>query len=297
MSGRSKGFDPLSNLFDAPAPSPSVQPEPVDPAEPAIVDKVALAKKLAAEAQAKAASQVDKVALAKRLAAEAKARAEAEQAAKVDKVALAKKLAAEAQAKANAKAQQAAGDANKAALAKALAKAAMEKNKLASAPPPAPKKRSLAERTKTGKRMSALDAARAAAADEAARKTARAVEKKQAVAEKQQQAVRKATASSGGLVQKVLGERVVSQPARVAAQRELLKALWKAHVARHVEDQNWAVAGACSAVVDALGRLGDGQLAAIPATAGDADLLVWVDLSRAAVLAVVPDGRAYLAGL
>jgi hypothetical protein len=74
MSGRSKGFDPLSNLFDAPSPSPKVQ----DPAEVVAqpgADKAALAKKLAAEAQAKAdaRAEAEKAALAKKLAAEAQA--------------------------------------------------------------------------------------------------------------------------------------------------------------------------------------------------------------------------------
>lgn len=307
MSGRSKGFDPLSNLFDAP--SPPVRPGDDANTAPEI-DKVALAKKLAADARAKAeaeAAAAEKVALAKKLAAEAKAKAEA--AAQADKLALAKKLAAEAKAKAEAQAAQKKDQADKAALAKALAKAAMAK---AAQSKPAPKKksladrapRSLADRASGGKRMSALEAARAAAAEEAARKQAKS-DAKQAAAKAQQAAVqaqqvavaKKAAATSGGLVQKVLGSDVVSQPARLATQRDLLKALWKAHVQRHVEDQNWAVVGGCAAVVDALGRLGAGQLAAIPAKAGDSELLVWVDLSRGAIVAVIPDGRTYLAGL
>lgn len=296
MSGRSKGFDPLSNLFDAPAPAAAVRPEADAPAEPE-VDKVALARKLAAEAQAKAAAQqAEKVALAKKLAAQAQAKADAEHA---EKVALAKRLAAEAQAKAAARSKD---DTDKAALAKALAKAAMEKNKAA-----APKKakasladrapRSLADRAGKRRPMSALEAARAAASAEAERKKAAKQAKAAAEVAKKSAIAKKAQASSGGLVSKVLGSGVVAQPARLADQRDLLTALWKSHAQRHVEDQNWAVAGACSAVVEALGRVAPGALAAAPARAGSEDLLVWMDLSRGAVLAVVPDGRSYLAGL
>jgi len=275
MSGRSKGFDPLSNLFDAPVPSAAVQPEE-DPT---------------------AKVEVDKAALAKKLAAEARARIEAEAPAPVDKVALAKKLAAEAKARA---AEVATEPQDKAALAKALAKAAMAKNaaaKPAASKPAAPKKRSLADRANARRPMSALDAARAAAAQEAARKQETAAAERVALQQLEADTARKAVSTSGGVVEKLFGDTLTVQPARIAAQRQILQALWKAHMKRHADACNWTVAGSCAAIADALARLGAGQLAVIPAAAGDADLLIWVDLSRSAVVAVVPSEPAYLAGL
>ena len=83
----------------------------------------------------------------------------------------------------------------------------------------------------------------------------------------------------------------------MASDRGLLTALWKAHALRHIEDGNWAVAGSCLAVVAALGRVPAGVLVAVPAMAGTQALLAWGDVSKVSILAVIPNGRAYLAGL
>ena len=139
--------------------------------------------------------------------------------------------------------------------------------------------------------MSALEAARAAAAAEAARK--------QASAEAQAASPAPSLVADGasGLLAGALGPDLNEEPPRLAQQRELLSALWKAHTQRHIQDQRWNVAGACAAVVDALDRVGPGQLVAVSAKAGADDLLVWFDVGRRSVVAVIPDGRAYLAGL
>ena len=143
--------------------------------------------------------------------------------------------------------------------------------------------------------MSALEAARAAAADEAARKQASAKGKRPASAAAAPRTSAQSTAT--GLLGGVLGADIEEGAPRLAQQRELLTALWKAHTQRHVQDKRWNVAGSCAAVVDALGRLSLGELAAVPVKADAADLLVWVDLSRRSIVAVIPDGRTYLAGL
>ena len=145
-----------------------------------------------------------------------------------------------------------------------------------------------------------LEAARAAAAaEEQARKQQVARPKPAAPkAEAARPAPAPAPARAGGkglLAQ--LGSGVVAQAPRMAADRGLLTALWKAHALRHIEDNNWAVAGSCLSVVDALGRVPAGVLVAVPAEAGGASLLAWVDVSKSSVLAVIPDGRSYLAGL
>jgi hypothetical protein len=301
MSGRSKGFDPLSNLFsDAAASSTAGDSRPADAqtaengpspvSDPAAVVRSAALADPSAPPEAPPA--VDKVALARKLAAQAqaKAKANAAQEAPVDKAALARKLAADAQARVAA--EKSAKE--KAELAKSLAKAAMAKNS-AKTPTPAPAKakRSLADRAGGGRRMSALEAARAAAAEEAARKEETVRREPAATAPP----APSTAPSTGGLTGGVLGSAVHEEAPRIAQQRELLTALWKSHTHRLAEDGRWNEAGSCAAVVDALDRLGPGQLAAVPARAGSDDLLVWVDLTRRSVIAVIPDGRAYLTGL
>jgi hypothetical protein len=299
MSGRSKGFDPLSNLFsDGAASSTAGDSRPADAqaadngqspvSDPAAVVRSAVPADPSAPPEAPAA--VDKVALARKLAAQAQAKANAAQEAPVDKAALARKLAADAQARVAA--EKSAKE--KAELAKSLAKAAMAKNS-AKTPTPAPAKakRSLADRAGGGRRMSALEAARAAAAEEAARKEETIRREPAAVSPP----ASSTAPSTGGLTRGILGSAVQEEAPRLAQQRELLTALWKSHTHRLAEDGRWNEAGSCAAVVDALDRLGPGQLAAVPARAGSDDLLVWVDLTRRSVIAVIPDGRAYLTGL
>ena len=294
MSGRAKGFDPLSNLFDAPnagAPAPSAaSPAPAESASDE-VDKVALARALAKAAAAKAAAakptpaseaDVDKLALAKRLAEEAKARAAAQA------------------APAPAAAEPAGVD--RAELAKALARAA--KAKVAAQAPAAPARKSppvsraprtLAERASRRKPVSALEAARAAAAaEEEARK--REASRPAPAPAPARSASAAAPARSSGLLGP-LGAGVTAEAPRVASDRGLLSSLWKAHALRHIEDGNYAQAGSCLAVVAALGRVPAGVLVAVPAMAGSQSLLVWVDVSTSSILAVIPDGRTYLAGL
>lgn len=302
MSGRSKGFDPLSNLFtDSPASAgagpeadvPSTNGESIAVTDPAFdpAEAPAVPAQVAGEPD-----PVDRVALARRLASEAQARVDEVVAA--DKVALAKKLAAEAQARTAAKVEEDKSQSDKAALAKALAKAAIAKNAGSSKPAPKPKRsladrapRSISERAGAGRRMSALEAARAAAAAEAARK--------QASTESPSASPAPSPAAPGpaGLLAGALGPGVTEEPARLAQQRDLLTALWKAHTQRHIQDRRWNVAGSCAAVVDALARVGPGQLVAVPVRAGSDELLVWFDVGRRSIVAVIPDGQAYVAGL
>ncbi len=276
MSGRSKGFDPLSNLFsDAPASSSPAggrasEAAVAEDATETVVDPAAVvvpAEPAQPAAPPAAPADLDKAALAKKLAAEAHARLAAEK-----------------------------SDAEKADLAKALAKAAIAKNSAASkaAEPALAKPRpSLADRAGGGRRMSALEAARAAAAEEAARKE----EAARRSPSPKTPAALPPVSGVGGLTGGVLGPGVQEEAPRLAQQRELLSALWKAHTHRLASDGRWVEAGSCAAVVDALERLGPGQLAAVPARAGDDKLLVWVDIARRAVIAVIPDGGNYLTGL
>lgn len=305
MSGRSKGFDPLSNLFtDTPAPT-GAEGE-ATPAAPVVESNAATDPAFDPAAAPPVPAQVatdpdavDRVALAKQLAAEAQARVA--EAVTADKALLAKKLAAEAQARVAARtAEDNKAQTDKAALAKALAKAAIAKSAGASSSTskPKPKKsladrapRSISERAGAGRRMSALEAARAAAAAEAARK--------QASAETPIASPAPSVVADGvsGLLAGALGPDLTEEPPRLAQQRDLLTALWKAHTQRHIQDRRWNVAGACAAVVDALERVGPGQLVAVSANAGGDDLLVWFDVGRRSIVAVIPDGRNYLAGL
>jgi hypothetical protein len=300
LSGRAKGFDPLSNLFDAPNADRSLAegqtPPAGDPVQNDDIDKVALARALAKAAATKAAAAakppptaaVDKLALAKRLAAEAKARAAADQAVQPSPSAEPTPV-------------------DRAELAKALARAAKAKVAAQQAPAPAQKTspvserapRTLADRATRRKPMSALEAARAAAAAEEQSRTQQVARPKPAAPSRA--SARPSTAAphrrgqSSLLAQ--LGGGVAAESPRMASDRGLLTALWKAHALRHIEDGNWAVAGSCLAVVAALGRVPPGVLVAVPAMAGTQSLLAWVDVSKVSILAVIPNGRAYLAGL
>lgn len=266
----SKGFDPLASLFEAPEPGVGdglEAPEAAPPEEPAF-DKVALAKKLAAEAAAEAAAQkaVDKVALAKKLAAEAAAKAAARKADE-DKVALAKRLAAEAVAKAAAR-------------------------KAAPSTKPTNRLDSIAKRAR--RPTSALEAARAAAARE---------EQDQKQAEQAAAAARKERL--GVRVQALIPEalpglgRVKVERALFADPRDVLTGLWEGHRAQFLAEGELERAVGTAAVLHALDSLPEGRLVVAHVVTDASDYLVWMDVNlesgEGGLLAAFADARAYFA--
>lgn len=270
----SKGFDPLASLFEAPEPGraeASASPAAAAPPSAPAIDKVALAKELAAEAAAeaaarKAAQELDKVALAKKLAAEAAAKAAARKA-NEDKVALAKRLAAEAVAKAAAK-------------------------KGAAAAKPKSRLDSMAQRAR--RPTSALEAARAAAAreeqDQAQAQRAEAASRKQRLGVRVQALIPEALPGLG---------RLRVERALFADQRDVLADLWRGHRARFLAEGELERAVGTAAVLHALESLPQGQLVVAHVVTDASDYLVWMDVNletgAGGLLAAFADARAYFA--
>ncbi|MCB9764092.1 MAG: hypothetical protein H6739_30250 [Alphaproteobacteria bacterium] len=295
-----------------PPPEPSAAPPAAPPAtptvdedapttkadaEPPVEDKVALARRLAAEALARAQqarpkppepAEEDKVALARRLAAEALARTQQQKAppppSEEDKIALAKRLAAEAQARAAAK-----------AAAKATAKAATKapaapKASKASSKKPASRFDSLAARAKRPR--SALDAIREAAQAEEESRKAR--EAEAAAAEVHRLADR----ISDMLRRQLAGVKTLEVVnALVLDDRAVLRALWKGHRARFAIEGALDQVVSTTHVVRALDAVAPGQLVAAIVNTDRSDYLVFVDLGSQATIAAFADARAWYTNL
>ncbi len=293
MSGRNKGFDPLSSLFEAPEPGRAAPPEkpamppgfgdeptgiaprpspeevaaalPSDPSAVAVPEPTGVKPPAAQPAPAKP-PQLDKAAIAKAVAAAAAARIKAQQ------------KAAPTPAPAPAPAQK----------PRALAPTP-------EVPKPAPKKKgsrldALAKRAVRPK-GDALAAARAAAAAE----TKQAEEAHEESVRAHVQEVRdKVAALVPSLLPGVQGVRVAN--ALIADARPVLTALWKAHRARFAKDGQLERAVAAAAVLHALETVPSGELVAAHVETGASDYLVWIDAAQGSLLAAFADARAYFAG-
>lgn len=335
MTGRNKGFDPLSSLFEAPEPSIAGEEPETEAAEP--VEPDALGRRLeftdptfkttpsapspAVEAPASPEpptselSVADKQALATRLAAEATARAAAAGPTDQEKRALAARLAAEAAARAAAAGPS---EAEKRALAAKLAAEAAarlaqagptdeEKRALAAklaaqaaAKPAAPVSRldSLASRAKRPR--NALEAARAAAAAEATRKKARPAKPPRAARAAAPKAAVPAAKPSGSSVETVVraafpGAELDLLSVKSVGQLAVLRSLWSAHRARFLAEASLVELGGASAVYGALER--GAPLGGAHVRVGGKEAAVFVDLSQDSVLAVFPEPGTYLAGM
>lgn len=314
--------DPLMKR-PTPGGPPTLPPEePEDPASDGLIpeaeplapveDKVALARRLAAEALARAqaapppaparprpsAGDEDKAALARRVAAEAVARAAAASAAQAaaapvaaptpvdqDKLALARKLAAEATARAAA-----AAAAPPLAPTPAEAPRAKGKGRAKAGSPPSE------ERARAGRsRVDAL-AARARkpmSALEAAREASRAEEERHA------QDLRKEANRLRDVVQELIPEwlpgigAVFVANAIAVQQRDLLRALWRGHRSKFLADGQLERAVGAAAVLSALDKAPEGTLVAAHAVTDASDYLVWLDLDKRSLVAAFPDARAF----
>ena len=83
----------------------------------------------------------------------------------------------------------------------------------------------------------------------------------------------------------------------VVKERDVLKALWRAHRARFAADGELERVVGAIAVYDGLNHVPDGQLIAAHVYTEASDYLVWLDLRRGALLAAFSDARAlFVAG-
>ena len=83
---------------------------------------------------------------------------------------------------------------------------------------------------------------------------------------------------------------------KVADEREVLLALWKAHRSKFLSDGELERAVAAARVVDSLKHAPDGALIAAHAVTAASDYLVWIDLQNGGLVAAFADARAYFAG-
>jgi colicin import membrane protein len=294
-------------------------------------DPAALAKRLAAEAKAKLAKkkeapEEDPAAMAKRLAAEAKARLAKPTAPKkrsladraINPKALASKLAAEKKADLEAKRQQnleklsaKTGSADADAVttldvpvqpktpdvpAAAAAPAAKKKKKKKAAP-----KKSLRDRAQKTKKLSAAEALAAALTFEKSAPPKKASKAKAAPAPTPDAtAVETASPVSSTdpaeVIQALLPDAGVGEPILVT-NPAVFQALWKAHRARAVHDNDLNRVATASVLLEAIGRLPAQQMAAAKVSVSGEDWAVWVDLSRNVLLGAAQPADVFLAGL
>ena len=300
-------------------------------------DPAALAKRLAAEAKAKLAKKSeppreDPAAMAKRLAAEAKAKLAQPAAPKkrsladraINPKALASKLAAEKKAeleakrkqnleKLNAKSDTSDADAittldvpvspktpvaPAADVAPKAKKAPKKKKKKAAAP-----KKSLRDRAQKTKKLSAAEALAAAMAAEKTAPLKKAAKEKTAAPAPQPVAAAAESPASdlprrapAELIQALLPDAHVSEPVLVT-NPAVFQALWKAHRARAIHDNDLNRVATASVLLDAIERLADQQMAAAKVTVSGEDWAVWVDLSAHVLLGAAQPADVFLAGL
>lgn len=84
--------------------------------------------------------------------------------------------------------------------------------------------------------------------------------------------------------------------AKVADEREVLLALWKAHRSKFLSDGELERAVAAYRVVDVLRHAPPGALIAAHAVTVASDYLVWIDLQSGGLVAAFSDARAYFSG-
>ena len=168
---------------------------------------------------------------------------------------------------------------NKEALAKSLALAAMARAAEAGESGNA----GLAQRA--SKPMSALEAARNAAASEA--------RQRQEVQQKQASMLPRQVEKL--LSRKLPGvQRLEVVNALVMDDREVLKALWKAHRTRMAHHGVLGMVVAATSVLRALEAVPKGQLVAAIAATESSEYLVWVDIGSEATIAAFPDARTWI---
>jgi hypothetical protein len=168
---------------------------------------------------------------------------------------------------------------NKEALARSLAQAALARAVEAGESG----KAGLAQRA--AKPVSALEAARNAAAAEA-RQRQKVQQKQASVLPRQVEKL---------LSRKLPGvQRLEVVNALIMDDREVLKALWKAHRTRMADHGVLGMVVAATSVLRALEAVPKGQLVAAIAATESSEYLVWVDIGSEATIAAFPDAQTWI---
>lgn len=222
-----------------------------------------------------------------------------------ERAALAKRLAAEAIARAQAAKKPAPAaepsDDERVALAKRLAAEALARAQAAKKTAAEPKKKkpvsrldSLASRARRPR--SAADALREAA--EAER-----LAREEAAATAAAEAARKAVHALADRVDVLLRRQLPGVDslevvnAMLVDDRNLMRALWKAHRARFASEGRVDQVVSTTHVIRALDAVATHQLAAAIVNTAESDYLVFIDLGTQATVAAFPDARAWYAGV
>jgi len=293
-------------------------------------DPAAMAKRLATEAKAKLASgnktkkkkkkksladrAINPKALAKKLAAEKLADLEAKRQQNLDKLQT-KNASDDADAISTMDLPGPADEPVEAApVALATASPPKKKKKKKSKATPQKAKKSLRERAQKTKSLSAAEALAAAMATEASApaKPKPASSKPAAatpattkpasangapvVAEVAAAAAPETLHDAAQLIAKLLPKAEVATPVFVE-NAAVFQALWKAHRARAIHDNDLNRVATASVLLDAIDRLPAGHLVAARLTIEGSDWAAWVDLGRGIILGAAQPADVFLAGL
>ncbi|MEE2750508.1 MAG: hypothetical protein VX519_03695 [Myxococcota bacterium] len=180
---------------------------------------------------------------------------------------------------------QSSDDLDKAQLARELAKAAMARAQEQQTEPEAPpaEKGHLAARAT--RPVSALDAARQAAESERQNREA-------AQAKRANQLPRRVEKMLSRKLSGVKKLEVIN--ALAMDDRQVLKALWKAHRTRMAEHGVLGMVVAATSVLRALDAVPPGQLVAAIARTEKSEYLVWLDIGSEATIAAFPDAKTWI---
>ncbi|TVQ93836.1 MAG: hypothetical protein EA397_03535 [Deltaproteobacteria bacterium] len=276
----------------APTSSPPTGHAP-DPEPVAAEDPAALAKRLAAEAKARAAkaknpepTKEDPAALAKRLAAEAKARAakaKNPESTKEDPATLARRLAAEAKTRAQ---RGASSSAASTPAPKTDAAKGKEPSRLSNVQiPRVSKRKSAAELLEEARQREATKPSKEA---KASAKKAKSASQPPQRAEPLPDAPRAASAV-------LPSAELVGEPLPIAS-GVAFRAVWEAHLARARVSNDLGLAVTAASLIAAYDRLGAEGIAVATLRLDDTEHALWIDLSTGAPLATATPAPLYLAG-
>ena len=98
------------------------------------------------------------------------------------------------------------------------------------------------------------------------------------------------------LIAKLLPKAEVATPVFVE-NAAVFQALWKAHRARAIHDNDLNRVATASVLLDAIDRLPAGHLVAARLTIEGSDWAAWVDLGRGIILGAAQPADVFLAGL
>ena len=174
---------------------------------------------------------------------------------------------------------------DKVALARELAKAALARATTQPAETPSSEQGSVGLAARATRPVSALEAARQAAVTEQ---------------ERRDSARTRSASQLPGRVERMLAgtlsgvRRLEVKNALVMDDRQVLKALWKAHRARMAEHGVLGMVVAATSVLRALDAVPPGQLVVAIVSTDKSEYLVWLDIGSEATISAFPDARKWI---